>query len=94
MCSKKYSQFDITEWGVQKLPRWMRGKNKRVANMTPIKVRILGKHGPVRARFAVSSDLEQLDFEDQGGVCWDDRREATGTISLQMLQYASCMLFS
>jgi hypothetical protein len=46
----------------------------------------------VRAPFVVSIDLDQLDFKDQSGVCWDDRWETAGSICLQMLQISNCML--
>ena len=45
-----------------------------------------------RAPFVFSIDLDQLDFEDQSGVCWDDGWETTGSICLQMLQISSCIL--
>lgn len=45
-----------------------------------------------RARFVVSIDLEQLYFEDESGVCWDDRWETAGSVCLQMLQISNCIL--
>lgn len=64
-------------------------------NVTPIKVRIVGKHTSAlhsQSQFLfLIIDIYQLDFEDQSGVCWDDRWESTGSICLQMRQVVSCI---
>jgi len=72
------------------IPRWTREEQARREcnpNQSPNTVKTY-----VRAPFAVSIDLEQLDFEDQSGVCWDDRWETAGSICLEMLQISSCIL--
>jgi hypothetical protein len=80
------------------IPRWTReGQARRECNpnQSPKTWKTY-----VRAPFVVSIvavavvvvDLDQLDVEDQSGVCWDDRWETAGSICLQMLQISSCIL--
>ncbi len=74
----------------QVIPRWTREEQARREcnpNQSPNTWKTY-----VRAPFVVLIDLDQLDVEDQSGVCWDDRWETAGSICLQMLQISSCTL--
>jgi len=73
------SRRGYQERGVPSYTEMDEGRNKRAVNVPPIKVRILGKHTSA-LHFVVSIYLDQLDFEDQSGVCWDDRWETAGSI--------------
>ena len=73
----------------QVIPRWTREEQARECNLnrSPDTWKTY-----VRAPFVVSIDLDQLDFEYQSGVWWDDRWKAPSSISLQMVQISSCTL--
>lgn len=74
------------------IPRWTRegqARHECNPNQSPDTLNIY-----VRALFAVSIDLDQLDFEDQSGVCWDDRWETTGPICLQIVQILRLVLLN
>jgi len=74
----------------QVIPRWTREEQTRREcnpNQSPNTWKTY-----VRAPFVVSIYLDQLDFEDQSGVCWDDRWETPGSICLQMRQISCCIL--
>lgn len=91
-CFKKkiWSQTDITKGMCQVIQRWTREEQARREcnpNQSPDTWKTY-----VRAPFVVSIDIEQLDFEDQSGVWWDDRWKSTGSIPLHMLQNFSCTL--
>lgn len=87
---KIWSQTDITKGMCHVIPRWTREEQARREcnpNQSPDTWKTY-----VRAPFVVSIDVDQLDFEDQCGVWWDDGWKATSSISLQMVQISSCTL--
>lgn len=55
----------------------------RFVKVTPIESdQTPGKQGPSLAAFLDSIDLDQLDFEEQHSVWWDDGWETTSTVSI------------